>query len=441
MDNPTRSDPISEETGHYEPYSSSSAQQSANASSVVGSPQSSERSEPLSACLDKMLLSSPKRYSSPPPYVAPKTPHSGEDIEDTWGNHEKFLYSAQYQTETYVINLGALLQRSRKRSGHNSEDDGESFGSSKRQDSRDVPYVAPPTPHGSERYADMEREIIAEEREAGEGLIDPGLQTSSDSNNSRWLDETVAAQFARTTYTQMQLLRDPTIMEREYLTERYRPWTPESNVPNSNPPVGRLLRDYKLLDGHFLYSLPKELSVWKIPKTGVRLDDHTVEKVLRSTMSKRERLRKFGGEFQSNGSIRVTRVPLGRAAKMQVTAGDEAYPDVVGGTPPIVRADQEGLYYVWYYGIHPLMGKEGFDRDLYSVPKAHQQKHLKEFGFRIGYRAVNQSPDLRPEPTIRFNYQRVHCLVYNNIAGTSVGIELATLWSHRILDYLDGSSQ
>lgn len=59
----------------------------------------------------------------------------------------------------------------------------------------------------------------------------------------------------------------------------------------------------------------------------------------------------------------------------------------------MVTAGEEGWYYKWWGGIHCLMGKEGFDAEMYLIRPSHEEFLVKGFGFKKGYRAVVQADE------------------------------------------------
>ena len=65
-------------------------------------------------------------------------------------------------------------------------------------------------------------------------------------------------------------------------------------------------------------------------------------------------------EFDNNGMVKARRMPLGHAAKMQVTIGEI---DRNG-----VEAVENRWYYKWYRGLHCLCGLQGQDLHKHRSP-------------------------------------------------------------------------
>ena len=122
-----------------------------------------------------------------------------------------------------------------------------------------------------------------------------------------------------------------------------------------------------------------------IPKgDGVRLDDHLVG-LAALAYSKAARFKYFPAGFDGNGMIRASRIPLGNASKTWRDVGD------VDADGVVLEDGQEGFYYNCYSGIHPLMGKEGYDHGLYLVrPSFEDEVDAGTLSFKIGFKAVVQ---------------------------------------------------
>ncbi|KAL8644239.1 MAG: hypothetical protein Q9210_007355 [Variospora velana] len=157
-----------------------------------------------------------------------------------------------------------------------------------------------------------------------------------------------------------------------------------------NVPVGEVTtaKNYRVFNDYYLYSDPtttREEIHQKIPKRGVRLDDKTMALVL-PVVGAKERNEWWPGEFDHNGMPRATRIPLGQAAKMWVSAGDV---DVDGH---VATEGDQGYYYLWWKGLQVLMGKEGHDAGLYMVRPSWELDECDGFGFKLSHRAVVQAP-------------------------------------------------
>ena len=137
-------------------------------------------------------------------------------------------------------------------------------------------------------------------------------------------------------------------------------------------------------NAYHLYSRAKEDDVHDIPKHGVRLDDLAVCRVITQFTAK-QLTRTWNAEFDEKGMIRATRTPLGRAAKIYVTSGDQ---DTNGD---IVNPGEEGYYYKWWRGLHMLCGAEG--REMYLIRPSHETFRCRGWTFKKGYKAVIQQSD------------------------------------------------
>ncbi|KAI4185384.1 MAG: hypothetical protein LQ346_005915 [Caloplaca aetnensis] len=157
---------------------------------------------------------------------------------------------------------------------------------------------------------------------------------------------------------------------------------------SEDAPVARLTRslDYKIYDHYLLFTditLTKH-QIDTIPKTGVRLDDRTAALVLENVSNAATLNESWPAEFDTRGMPRATRVPLGHAAKMWVTAGDV---DVDGN---VATEDDQGWYYKWWKGLQVLMGQEGNDAGLYLIRPSHEFDQCAGMGFKLSHRAVVQ---------------------------------------------------
>lgn len=119
-----------------------------------------------------------------------------------------------------------------------------------------------------------------------------------------------------------------------------------------------------------------------IPKEGVRLDDHLC-KLAALSLDPDTRDRYFPAEFDGNGMIRASRIPLGQASKTWRQAGER---DLHGH---ILRESEEGFYWDWYAGIHPLMGREGYDQGWYLIRPSWEDKvDESTLSFKVGFPAL-----------------------------------------------------
>ncbi|KAL8908230.1 MAG: hypothetical protein Q9207_000951 [Kuettlingeria erythrocarpa] len=157
-----------------------------------------------------------------------------------------------------------------------------------------------------------------------------------------------------------------------------------AHAPVARLPQGSL--DYKIYDHYVLFTdaaLTKH-QIDTIPDTGVRLDDRTAALVLENISDAATLNRSWPAEFDTRGMPRATRVPLGLAAKMWVTAGDV---DVDGN---VATEDDEGWYYKWWKGLQVLMGQEGNDAGLYLIRPTHEFDRCAGMGFKLSHWAVVQ---------------------------------------------------
>ena len=151
--------------------------------------------------------------------------------------------------------------------------------------------------------------------------------------------------------------RTPTERLLEFKTSRYILYNPEE--PNLGTRVDSLSdtkrSKFFKYEGYVLFRNRTLTDVSMIPKSGVRLDDLNVARVLTATpnFTKRQLNEFWPAEFDRKGMIRAERVPLGDAAKMHVHEGEI---DVDG---KIVEEGAQGFYYKWWRGLHQLCGEEG----------------------------------------------------------------------------------
>ena len=129
----------------------------------------------------------------------------------------------------------------------------------------------------------------------------------------------------------------------------------------------------------------------QIPHSGVRVDDLTASKVLSHYGRKILRTR-WPAEFDQQGMIRATRVPLGRAAKRWVNRGERNVDEKL--------VEQSGWYYLSWGGIHTLMGKEGLDVRRYRIRPSFESFKCPGLGFKISdWAEVQLAPEDPADPT------------------------------------------
>lgn len=188
-----------------------------------------------------------------------------------------------------------------------------------------------------------------------------------------------------------------------YQTDHYPVYDPR--IDNRGPKVtGPFRMSYSIYDGHALYMNPSPDAgnaeqLAKIPRSGVRLDDLTVSKVLKSSLRRHELNQYWQGEFDQNAMVRATRVPLGHAAKEFKKVGDT---DIDGNT---IAEGQQGWYYLWWTGLHLLCGKEGLDAGMYMVRPSFEKKRVPTFSWKISHRAVVQRAPGQVQSRRDFTYE------------------------------------
>ncbi len=138
-------------------------------------------------------------------------------------------------------------------------------------------------------------------------------------------------------------------------------------------------------DDYTLYINPSLTSVDHVPTAGVRLDDLTLSKVLMTTMKAKDLHKNWPADLDKNGMPRATRAPLGLAAKTLVSVGDV---DVEGD---VCGKKDEGYYYLWWRGLHPLCGAEGLSR--YTIRPSFEQPICDGVGFKLSFKATIQAAE------------------------------------------------
>ncbi|KAL8759364.1 MAG: hypothetical protein Q9199_000799 [Rusavskia elegans] len=141
----------------------------------------------------------------------------------------------------------------------------------------------------------------------------------------------------------------------------------------------------RIYDAYTLVADPT-MTIGNIPTSGVRVDDFLAGKLLMSDYSSKVLHQAWPAEFDHNGMIRATRIPLGHAAKQWRHVGET---DIDG---KIIQLGQEGWYYDWWRGLHCLIGKEDYDAGLYLVRPSWEKFLCGGMTFKIDYKAVVQLP-------------------------------------------------
>ena len=175
----------------------------------------------------------------------------------------------------------------------------------------------------------------------------------------------------------------------QYNTSHYQQWDPQN--PEHDPQNLETLPkwDRKLgfsqYDGALLFNEPTLNhidDIDDIPRKGVRLSDLAVSRVLKSSLTNKEINGHWPAEFDRNGMVRATRVPLGRGAKKEVQVG---HVDVNGR---VVQQGEQGWYPMWWVGIHCLCGERGLAIDGYLQRPSWEQPQRDGFGFKITAEAI-----------------------------------------------------
>ncbi|KAL8899840.1 MAG: hypothetical protein Q9192_001366 [Flavoplaca navasiana] len=185
--------------------------------------------------------------------------------------------------------------------------------------------------------------------------------------------------------------REPNEALKRYTTALYAKYDPRRN--NVGPVAGKFDGTFKIYDAYTLVVNPKmtTANLANLPVSGVRVDDFLAGKLLISSYSAKALHQSWPAEFDHNGMIRATRMPLGHAAKRWRQVGEL---DIDGKA---IQPGQEGWYYDWWRGLHCLMGKEGYDAGLYLVRPSWEKFRCVGMTFKIGYKAVVQLPTGDPK--------------------------------------------
>ena len=158
---------------------------------------------------------------------------------------------------------------------------------------------------------------------------------------------------------------------------RYDPNNPQH--PGALPTPFTYFAQY---DGAVLFNERAITSINDIPRRGVRLSDLAVSWALASTFTNKELHEYWPAEFDQQGMVRATRVPLGRAAKRLVQVGDR---DIDGN---VVQPGQQGWYPKWWIGLHCLCGARGLNVGGYLQRPSHEQPRCDGFSFKITQEAL-----------------------------------------------------
>ena len=175
--------------------------------------------------------------------------------------------------------------------------------------------------------------------------------------------------------------RPPTSTYRKYTTEYYAPY--DHANPQQIQPFTAKFTSFSNYDHYVLFSKSTINHPNEIPSAGVRIDDLTISRVI-GRMSAVNLHRNWPADLDHCGMVRATRMPLGKAAKMNVEVGDI---DIDGN---VIEEGNEGFCYKWWRGLHCLMGKEGFDAGMYLIRPSFEQFRCEGFTFKKGFKAVLQ---------------------------------------------------
>ncbi|KAL9631342.1 MAG: hypothetical protein Q9204_004273 [Flavoplaca sp. TL-2023a] len=185
--------------------------------------------------------------------------------------------------------------------------------------------------------------------------------------------------------------REPNEALKRYTTALYAKYDPRRN--NVGPVAGKFDGTFRIYDAYTLVVNPT-MTLANLLVSGVRVDDFLAGKLLTSNYSAKALHQSWPAEFDHNGMIRATRMPLGHAAKRWRQVGES---DING---KVIQQGQEGWYYDWWRGLHCLMGKEGYDAGFYLVRPSWEKFRCVGMTFKIGYKAVVQLPTSDPnDPT------------------------------------------
>ena len=179
--------------------------------------------------------------------------------------------------------------------------------------------------------------------------------------------------------------RTPTKRLMKYNTGHYVTYDPGNPIIGSS--AGRFRRGNRDFNKYDNYSLVDDstITLQELPKSSVRLSDYWAATVAGAGFSKKDPAKYWPAEFDHDAMIKAERFPLGNAAKIWVDTGSS---DVDGNTVP---QGQEGWYYLWYRGIHILMGEEGLDLYPYLIRTSFDAEKCEGVHSRVGFPAAVQS--------------------------------------------------
>ena len=176
--------------------------------------------------------------------------------------------------------------------------------------------------------------------------------------------------------------RAPTTILKQYQTSAYTPYDPVQN--NVGPAV---MDKFKSFAQYEKFTLFMNLTVTTknfatiVPTSGIRLDDRTAGVALRC-LSMKDLHAQYPAEFDTAGMIRASRVPLGHCYKKWFEAGKV---DIDGNV-----LTESAYYYLWWRGLHCMMGKEGMDAGLYMIRPSFESFKCEGFGIKVSHKAVVQ---------------------------------------------------
>ena len=172
-------------------------------------------------------------------------------------------------------------------------------------------------------------------------------------------------------------------------------------------------------DGYRLFMVPSALDVKIIPTGGIRLDDMHIAIVLESgEFSNKQLTGNWQGEFDKKGMTRATRVPLGHAAKAWKDIGDK---DIDGN---VLKAGEQGWYYLWHRGLQMLGGQESIDAKMHLQRPSHERDRCTGITWKKGFRAAIQlAPGNPNDATFTTMDLPEFGLLPNDGPENSVGVE------------------
>ncbi|KAG7007187.1 hypothetical protein G7Y79_00011g030850 [Physcia stellaris] len=132
--------------------------------------------------------------------------------------------------------------------------------------------------------------------------------------------------------------REPTPKMCEYSSSKYTLYNLDNPqlLPNK---VAEAFRSFDQYNDYLLYSSPNVKSFEEMPKQGVRVDDLTIMKLYEWGIKSGTLNDSFPADFDKQGMVRATRVPLGNAAKVWKEKGDKDIDDR--------EIKKSGWYSIW----------------------------------------------------------------------------------------------